>query len=99
MTLFYPAQMSGGARIHLLAIHIAVLLIYIYIFFFLLLFMCIYISDIYNSSRDISGGKHLYARYGLQWDKTTVLAEELTTFAVPLVAIAQQNAFSNVNKA
>lgn len=30
MVLFYPAQMSGGTLLHLLAIHIAVLLFFSY---------------------------------------------------------------------
>lgn len=34
MTLFYPAQMSAGTFIHLLAVHIAVLLFILLFFFF-----------------------------------------------------------------
>lgn len=42
MTLFYPAQMSAGTFIHLLAVHIAVLLFILLFFFFsALVYLCL----------------------------------------------------------
>lgn len=51
MMLFYPAQMSGGTFIHLLAVHIAVL---IFIFFFLsVVYLCLDLREIYMSLKQL----------------------------------------------